>query len=346
MTEEDAPTLRVVWRDLAMQVAALVRAHPPLGPRLTFAPTRAMHAYAAALHAAADGTESASNLARRLEETHPRTLFMDALPGCLKRHYALLDRCGDAACPAPFYRKLHAALVGPRARLLDTAETIDLRTLQFVAALGDMDPRVGNAGQALSWCVDRAEAYDDMLRLLRGLGVDYMEGGSTSAAGKPFRNHIRRQYNAIAMPIPDFEPPPGLHFVLTVGEVRSLVRRYENCLSTFGDWPDTDWLEFVAGTRIYLEGNDPRLVACLRRLGRRVWWIEQMAGPHNTGLPAGLRREIEKGLSAVGVDLLRAEPNNCVARLLDYRSNTVIDEEEEEEEDESDKHDGEVDLAA
>ena len=215
---EHAPMLRVVWRDLAAQVGALVREHPTLARRLMFSPRRAMHSYAVALHQVGCG-ETTSDLARRLEATHPRALLAEALPGCSTRLYSLLDRCGDAAHPAAFYAALHAALLSPQAGLLlDGVETIDTQTMAFLAALGDLDPLVAQAAPALAWSVQRARAVDDLLHMLRdqGIMVDEKTTAITSPVGsKAFARHIRRQYDALAMPHPGFDAPPGLRFAST-----------------------------------------------------------------------------------------------------------------------------------
>lgn len=329
---EHAPMLRIVWGDLAAQVATLVREHPILARRLMFSPRRAMHSYAVALHEV-DDTETTLDLARRLEATHPRTLLAQALPGCSTRLYNLLDRCGDSARPAAFYRDIHALLLGPRAGLLEGAESIEDATMSFLAALDDLDPLVAQVAPGLAWSVQRARAVDDMLRLLRdqGIVVDETTTGITSPVGsKAFRRHIRRHYDALAMPHPGFEAPPGLRFAGTIGEVRALGRAFKNCLTEFGKSYDCQWPEFIAGSRVYLRGDQPKVVVCLRRLGCRTWWIEQAVGPSNAALPADVRRQIEQGFSAVGVQLLHSDPHRCLRQLLDAHATMGLDDDDEE----------------
>ena len=334
---EQAPLLRVVWRDLAERVAGLIRLHPPLGERLLFAPRRAVHAYAVAIHQAAHD-EPEKDLAARLASTHPRTLLAQALPGCAPRLYTLLGRCGDLVRPASFYARLHRSLLGDFAQVALEAESIDDATLDFVDALAGMDPLVARVRRALDRSPRRAEALQTVLSVLHDQGITDTDAGEGLCGRKALAGFVRRQFNRLAMPPPEFPAPAGLRFLSTVGEVRALGRAHNNCLLGFAGRYDTSWVPFTTGTRVYLTGDNPPLVLCMDRVGRRLWWVGQMSGPANASLPAEVHERVERDLGAVGVQLLRGDPHRSLWTLLDP-PRTARDDDEEVDEDE-------IDLAA
>ena len=340
---EQAPMLRVVWGGLADRVAGLVRAHPVLAQRLVFAPRRAMHAYAAALHEAGTiGSESEAVLAKRLASTHPRVLLVRAMPGCSARMYGLLDRAGETARPAAFYRRVHALLAGDLAPILWEATSIDDHVLAFADALSAMDPLVvRGARRALDHSATRAQALQDMLCLFDDHGIavaDLADSLSEHTGSKALAKSVRRLIDRLTLPNPGFALPAGLRFVATIGQLRAVGKQFNNCLSGAASRYDKGWLDALRGQRVYIvRDDDPPWIACLCHASEGWWWLEQASGRANAILPTEVQAGLERDLADAGVQLLHGDPHRALWRLLDLPCNP--------DDDEMDEDDG-VDLAA
>ena len=105
--------------------------------------------------------------------------------------------------------------------------------------------------------IERAEALDDLTRLLRGFGV--LDGADADAlpegAGRGMVSRfLPRRMDLIRAPDPGFTPPPGLHLIRSVSELRAAGLRLNNCLRRLDDTLHTYWVDLATDHRVFLGG--------------------------------------------------------------------------------------------
>lgn len=103
-----------------------------------------------------------------------------------------------------------------------------------------------------------------------------------------------------------------------MGDLRRIGARFDNCLQTARHFGTSHWFDLAEGRVAFVVGDDPPLLAALRRVGPDLWFLEQVAGPKNAALPPGARDAILGGLRAAGVRVVRQEPSRALGTLSGY----------------------------
>ena len=156
---------------------------------------------------------------------------------------------------------------------------------------------------------------------------------------------LRAALGRIEAPRPGFDAPPPFRLVRTTDELQRVGRALRNCVS-LPQWSGAEHhVRLIGGTAAYLVADAPPLLAALRRVADRVWYLEQMAGPRNAAPPEEVRSALLRDLAAAGLRIVAADPQSALGRL-EQRAHTGgargaagLDpgDEEEDEDDEADE---------
>jgi hypothetical protein len=129
---------------------------------------------------------------------------------------------------------------------------------------------------------------------------------------------LQRALDTLRAPPPGFAPPPPLRLVETVGELRRIGKRFENCVRDLRQFGTSHWIDLAEGRTVFLAGDDPPLLAAVRCVGPGLWMLEQVAGPRNAALPPAAREGILDGLRAAGLRVVPQEPSRALGTLTSY----------------------------
>jgi hypothetical protein len=315
-SREHAPLL-LVFDDLAPRVAGLLRARPSLTARFVFAPRAAIHSVGAFLHLAPAAALPDREVAALIEETDPRDLLKAAMPDCPAQLYKALDRAGDRVHRRKFYLRLSAIAAGPHASALLGGRLLDEMRLKFFEALSLMDPAVAALQAGLREDRYLCAGVDCLVSLLRAHGALRDEDLTLPhRAGLPaVAQRIRAALGRIEAPNPGFTAPPPFRLIRDTAELQRVATAFKNCVA-LPQWSAAQYhLGLLDGSTVFLTGDDPLLLAALRRVAKGVWHLEQMVGPANAPAPKDVEIALLAGLKAQGLKIVSVDPQTALARL-------------------------------
>ena len=162
--------------------------------------------------------------------------------------------------------------------------------LDFYEAIQTMDPLVANLRTAMPETQHVAEAVNTLISMIRShdaLGECDMTLPKNARTNALLRR-LMRGVDAIRAPAPPFTPPPSLRFVGSIGELRQIGRKFENCLTRMDHYAMRLWFGLADGSMVFLVHDESCLLIALRQVGRNVWHIEEVDGP--TVIPKSARQ--------------------------------------------------------
>jgi hypothetical protein len=312
---ERAPLL-LVFGSLADRVAEILRSRPSLTARIAFAPPEAIHAIAAFLYLAPEAAASDAEVCNLIEQSDPRELLRKAIPDCPVRLYRALNGAGSPVRGRSYYVRLDAVCRGPFGSAFLDGD-LNVTRLDFYEALATMDPVVVNLRAALPETRHLANAIDTLVALIRSYGaIDACDLNlpKNARTGAVLRRLLRGLY-AVRAPQPPFTVPATLRLVETIGELREIGRRFENCLTQTARFGTNYWFDLANGSVVYLTTEEPPLLIALRKVGPDLWHIEQLAGPKDTTPSAASRCSMVQKLKDAGIKLVALNPGHALSNL-------------------------------
>ena len=312
---ERAPAI-LIFGPLADRVAGLLRSRPSLTAKITFAPREAIHSIAAFLYLAPEADDADAEVARLIDASDPRELLAKAIPDCPARLYRALDTAGNKVQPMSFYQRLGSACSGPFVTELLNGKLSDER-LGFYEAIQTMDPLVANLRTAMPETQHVAEAVNTLISLIRShdaLGECDMTLPKNARTNALLRR-LMRGVDAIRAPEPPFIPPSSLRFVGSIGELRQIGRKFENCLACMDHYAMKLWFSLADGSVVFLVRDEPPLLIALRQVGRNVWHIEEVNGPKGRSPTIMAGKAVEAALKEAGVNLVTMDPLQALWKL-------------------------------
>jgi hypothetical protein len=123
--------------------------------------------------------------------------------------------------------------------------------------------------------------------------------------------------------------PPLLRLIPTIGELRNIGRRFENCLGHFASFGTKHWFDLADGSAVYLAADEPPLLIQLCRVGPDLWHVEQMVGPKNAPPSRAERCAMEQKLKDAGIRLAEVIPGyalSSLARAAKWPKRDALDE--------------------
>ncbi len=321
--QETAPVLRV-FGPHATRMAALLRARPTLLNRLAFAPARAIHSVAAFLYFCAEANALPDpDVARILDERHPRQLLHAAIPDAPPALYKALDKAGDRVHERPFYERLAAACSGPLAdKLLSSSKKIDNVRLHWAETLLAADPAILGMSAMLTQPLHKVLALDIMLAFLRDhdafrpADFELPEAADLPAILKRLCVALDR----VKAPPQSFSIPAPFRFVQSVGELRAICLHLRNRGRNFRCRGTSHWFRLAKGMTVYVTSDDPLMLSAVRRVGRSIWTIDEVDAPKSEGNRAAddVRTLLVDALHQAGVRLVQEDPANVLGALTGY----------------------------
>ena len=305
---ERAPAI-LIFGPLADRVAGLLRSRPSLTARITFAPREAIHAIAAFLYLAPEAADTDTEVANLVDACGFRGLLAKAIPDCPARLYRALDTAGNEVQPLSFYQRLGTASRGPLGTELLNGKLSDER-LDFYEAIQTMNPLVANLRTAMPETQHVAEAVNTLISMIRShdaLGecdVTLPKNARTNAVLR----RLMRGVDAIRAPALPFTPPPSLRFVGSIGDLRQIGRKFENCLTRMDHYAMRLWFGLADGSMVFLVHDELCLLIALRQVGRNVWHIEEV----DTVI---VGKAVEAALKEAGVNLVSMDPLHALWKL-------------------------------
>jgi hypothetical protein len=315
---ESAPVL-LVFGCHAARMGRLIRLRPSLLKRVAFAPRRAVHAIGAFLYLDSIATQADSDVARLLDENHPRDLLRTAIPDAPPRLYRALERAGDRVKGRRFYGRL-ATLC--RTSLSDQLLDGELHELQLsraekVLALDPALAQLPNILLTLPNCVDALDVLIGFLRAQVALRHSDLKLPPNTGLSAIVRRLLSALDNVVVPP-PTFEVPPPFRVIQSVGELRRAGSNLRNCIGQVKAYSVQYWLSLASGDAIYITSEEQSFIACIRRCGEDVWYFSEIGGLDNHKTDDATRLALLKALKAAGARLLEGDPARALSLLIGY----------------------------
>jgi hypothetical protein len=314
---ERAPIL-LVFGDLSVRVAGLLRVRPSLTVKVVFAPRAAIHSIGAFLHLAPEASGSDEDVAEMIDNVDPRLLLRCAIPHCPDRLFRALDRAGDRVRERSFYHRLGAVVAEVVAAPLMASGSINDARVSFYEALSSMDPVVANWGGVLNEDRYLAAGLDSLIALLRAHHVLRDEDMQLPPrGGRPaIERRIRSAFGRVEAPNPNFSIPVPFRLVRNAAELQCIGSKFQNCVA-LPQWHAIKYqLALINGTSVFLAADEPPLLAVMNRIAPRVWHLEQIAGPKNVAPPTGVEAALVRGLSDEGIKIVSDDPQSALGCLV------------------------------
>jgi hypothetical protein len=193
------------------------------------------------------------------------------------------------------------------------------RRLVFYEAIETMDPVVADLRNALSETPHVADAVNTLVALIRSHGTlgECDLTMSKNGRANALLRRLMRGVDAIRAPAPSFTPPSSLHFVGSIGELRQIARKFENCLTRMDHYATQHWFGLADGSVVFLARDEPPLIIALRQVGPSVWRIEEVGGPMGPSPTIMVRKAIETALKEVGVNLVTMDGPHAIWKLYE-----------------------------
>ena len=312
---ERAPLL-LTFGPLADRVADILRSRPTLTAKVAFAPPEALHAIAIFLYLAPEATGSDAEVGDLIKQSDPRELLRKALPDCPARLYRALDRAGGFVRERSFYERLGALCRGPFGPALLSGDLTETR-LEFFEALPAMDAVTVSLHAAFPEIEHIAKSVDTIVTLIRAhgtIGECDLHLPKRAGMNAVLRRLLQGLY-AVRAPPPPFTVPAPFRHVQTIGELREIGQRFENCLASIGHFSTTHWFDLANGSAVYLIADDPPLLIALRKVGPDLSYIEEIAGPKDAAPSTTSRRSLEQTLIKAGCRLVPMNPGYALCNL-------------------------------
>ena len=246
---ERAP-LMLVFGILAGRVAELIRVRPSLAERLALAPPEALHSTAAYLHLVENpATNGPAELAKLIEDSHPRALLFAVLPNAPAQLYRALATAGSRARGRTFYRRLGEISAGPFTAVFLEGDLSD-RRLTFFELLQTLDPAVAAIRGWLSNSCEIALAINDLVCFLRAHSTfndaefRFPEGAGVASVLRRLQIALDR----VHAPVSSFVPPPAFRMIESIGELRQVGRDFKNCLQHRHHYASDRWFALADGS--------------------------------------------------------------------------------------------------
>jgi hypothetical protein len=313
---ESAPLL-LVFGVHASLMGRLLRVHPTLLQRITYAPRRAIHAIGAYLHLVSLTSRSDQDLACTLDETHPRDLLRTAIPDAPPRLYRALERAGDRVKGRRFYERLSALCRTPLANQLLDGDLHEMRLSRAEMVL-TLDPSLARIPNILRISQHNVEALSVLIGFLRAQGTFRQsdlqlppEAGISGIVGR-----LLRSLDNVAAPSVAFDVLPPFHLIRSVGELRRTGSELKNCIGQMERFSTPHWMSLASGDALYVTRSEPPLLACVRRCGDDLWYLSEVAGLDNGKIDEDARLALVSALRASGISLLPDDPARALSILM------------------------------
>ena len=298
-------------------MAKLFRVDRELHLSMTYASRSAVHSISAFLHLSSEARQADSVVAKTLVECDPRDLLRRAIPDAPRRLYRALDRAGNHARSAAFYRRLGEISVGPLADWLLSWGPLNDARLHHCGELMQMDPSILPLLNLLVGPYE-LDAVNTVVPYLRAYGVfadrdlDIPRGGGVKAVMKRLQRALDR---IVAPPAPFNISPPPFRIIQTVRELREVGTKLGNCVRTAKGHGPKHWFRLADGSSVYLTSDAPLMLAALRQIAPGLWLLDELQGAENTSMIGSASTALTDALHAAGVRLVDQEPARALLRL-------------------------------
>ncbi|MGK7870861.1 hypothetical protein [Falsiroseomonas sp. E2-1-a20] len=315
--QERAPLL-LAFGPHSSRVAALLRLRPSLMAKLFVAPREALHATGAFLHLSPDAAQPDADVAAIIDNTDPRVLLRSAMPNCPPQLYRSLDRAGNQVRGHTFYQRLSALVAKPVASpLLESGPLSDAR-IDFYEGLPRMDPALASWISALQEDHYVAAGVDSLVSLLRSHNAlrDEDVQAPPRAGLAALTRRLCAALGRIEAPVPPFTIPAPFRLVRNAAELQVIGLNFQNCVA-LPQWHATKFhFALINGTSVFLNSDEPPLLAVMNRISLGVWHLEQVAGPKNAPPPKGMKAQLIEDLTKKGLKIVSIDPQSALGRLV------------------------------
>ena len=322
--------LSQVWgKDLALSVATMIVQSPALARRISLAPRRDVHAFAAYIQAHR-GSHTVEQMAAAIVEADPRDLLAETIDGLHPRLHRLMDRLGAVALRLRVYRRLNETLHGPASDIVFDSKAISDELLGMVEQIAH-DPALIAARKAIGGSALDLRRLQSTLAYLRasGLACD-IEALPAHAGWKAIMRRVGNDIGRAKAPAIPFRAPDGWRWISDVDSLWSTGKALENCVASLSSGGEHYISELISGDAVFFASDDqPTTLAHIRRVGPNLWTLAETT---MVGLRAEFtskRQEFAVSLSAciadVGGQLLDEAPLSAM-RSLAWRAARTTDD--------------------
>ena len=176
-----------------------------------------------------------------------------------------------------------------------------------------MNPLVANLRTAMPETQHVAEAVNTLISMIRShdaLGecdVTLPKNAQTNA----LLQRLMRGVDAIRAPALPFTPPPSLRFVGSIGVLRQIGRKFENCLARMDHYAMRLWFGLADGSVVFFVHDESYLShriasgrsKCMAHRGSRLTVVIQSG------------KAVEAALKEAGVNLVSMDPLHALWKL-------------------------------